>query len=211
MLWQLTGSYIDGARVHDNVLGIGIRNNATGQQAPEDFLVIGKSVIEKNSTGITLDGNAVVDGCTLRDNGLSAVSARTCWHQVKNNRVTGNSGDCDRELRRDVNLAACAALVAFSEAHTVFRNNIVDGNLGSGVMLVGANQQDDRARGRVDPAALNNELTNNADYGVALVNSPLYDGATTESLAARYDHALLVLAPLLDAPEETAGLIREID
>ncbi len=172
-LSQVSETYIDGVDVHDNTHGIFI-GNRTQNRDPEEAVNIGNCVVRANDDGVQLNGNAVIDGCEITDNRTFGVLSVDGWHKVKNSRLTGNGADCEDAPVSQRQLQSCGALVALPDAHTVFRNNLIEDNAAHGVVLMGRDRDPQRRTAGVDPAVLNSVIKGNGGYGVVLVDAPVY-------------------------------------
>lgn len=177
-LGSLKGTYLDGLYVHDNDNGLDIRNAGGETAEPENWLTIGNSRFLYNGYAISLRGNGTIDHCEFVRSGTYAVRTSTGWQKVKNSVFEGNSTACTTPdhlngYRQDW-FVDCGAATALADAHTVFRNNLIEKNDGYGVVIVGqAAVQQRRAVGR-DPAVLNSIIEANGRAGVAVVDAPVY-------------------------------------
>lgn len=176
-LGRLQGSFIDGLSVHDNDAGIRIANEGGETAEPENWVAIGNSRFVDNGLGIDLRGNGSIDHCEFLRNATHGVQTSLGWQKVKNSVFESNSHACETPGPLSGYLQAwfidCSAAVATPEAHTVFRNNIVEKNDGYGIAILGTATTQRRTVGR-DPAVLNSLIRANSRGGIALVDAPVY-------------------------------------
>lgn len=177
-LANLKGSYLDGLYVHDNDNGLNIRNAGGETDEPENWLTISNSRFLYNGYGINLRGNGTIDHCEFVRSGTYAVQTAAGWQKVKNSVFEGNSTECATPDHLNGYLQRwftdCGAAAAQEDAHTVFRNNLIEKNAGYGVVVIGtAAAQRQGGAGR-DPAVLNSVIEANGRAGIALVDAPVY-------------------------------------